>query len=68
MALVTPPPVELASDELMFALGTLREVLHGRGELLPPRPRERLKSAKADWTAAVADADTLLYRRQQGGA
>jgi hypothetical protein len=45
-----------------------------RGDPIPPRPPERLDeargrlvAAKAQWAAALADADAMLYRRQQGG-
>ena len=74
------PAVFDTMERLVLAYEQLAEALHDRlnetGLLIRGlRPgaeqlegaRERLKSAKAEWTAALTAADALLHRRREGG-
>jgi hypothetical protein len=58
------PLVEALHDRLNETGLLLRGV---RGPELLEAARGRLIAAKAQWTAALADADALLYRRRQEG-
>jgi len=69
-----------ALDERVQTTGVLFDAMHEpmraalaeKGKPMPTMgelhaARGRLTKAKAQWASALAEADALLYRRQQGG-